>query len=564
MTRLVAAAAVALAAVAALTACTKDHDAPRPRASSGGVTAQCDTTLDTAFTAWARAGFSGSVAISTGGRFDCLAAYGSANDATNQRNTPDMVFSVGSITKAFTAATVFALVEDRRLALDDRVGRLLPEVTGPVAQATVRQLLLHRSGLNGSHGTDHEPLDRAAALKAISGLDLAFKPGSGYVYSNAGYTLLALIVEKVSGASYRAYTMDRMLRLPDGRVAGGFWDGEPAAPGPRAVGYLDGGGTGEPGDFAGPHWAVDGNGGLAMTMRDLADWTHALFTGRIVAPASVKAIGTPGHDLGRGRSETPGWVAFDAALFGTPFLTTAGGGGQVGHNAVVAWVPDRQRVVAMASNKPGVSAEDLLAKVGPALLGGKPLPTPSPPATGAGPAATVGKYHLDSGGTFDVTAAGNRITIAALGADAVAALFPPGAGASADDLRANEQRVLALLAGKTQEGRKERASLEGAFGPIREVTPAGTVFQDGDIRTYLTLAVKDRTVMGWWAVNAEGGIEAAEAPTDPPALALVPAGGDRYSPDDPTGAGPGVAVEFRGRRMTVSGPSGTTRATLAG
>ncbi|WP_344748600.1 serine hydrolase, partial [Streptosporangium vulgare] len=59
----------------------------------------------------------------------------------------------------------------------------------------------------------------------------------GYLYSNAGYTLLALVVEKASGLSFRAYLASRILRLPGGRGAGGFWDGEPAvaAPGPSAA-----------------------------------------------------------------------------------------------------------------------------------------------------------------------------------------------------------------------------------------------------------------------------------------------------------------------------------------
>jgi CubicO group peptidase (beta-lactamase class C family) len=560
---------LAIVAVVALiggsAACTHDRDTPAPAASTGGVAARCDPRLDAAFSAWARAGFSGSIAISTGGRFDCLSAYGSANDAAGTPNTVDTVFDIGSITKAFTAATILDLADEGRLALDDRVGKLLPELGGrPVAAVTVRQLLLHTSGLNGSHGSDHQPLDRDAALAAIGGLNLAFRPGSGYVYSNAGYTLLALIIEKVSGTSYRRYTASRTLRLPDDRVAGGFWDGQPAAPGPRAVGYLEEGGTGESGDFAGPYWALDGNGGLAMTMRDLAAWTHALFTGRVVSPRSVEAITAPGHDLGGGRSETLGWVSFAASVYGKPLLATAGGGGDIGHNAVVAWVPGGQRVVAMASNKPAVSAEDLLAKVGPALLAGRPLPTPSPPPAGAGPAATVGRYKLDTSGTFDVTAAGSRITIVAVGADAVGALFPPGRGVSADDVRAHEHRVLALLNGETKEGRKERRTIEDAFGPVRSVALAGTVLRDGEVRTYVTVAAGTESITGWYAVNAEGGVEAAEIPAKPPALTLVPAGGDRYRPDDPTGAGPGVTVEFRNGRMTISGPAGTTTAKLAG
>lgn len=560
-----------MAVVVVLAACTQDADTPAAPAGTAAAAARCDPALDAALGAWARAGFSGSVAVSTGGRVDCLAAYGSADDAAGRPNTVGTVFSIGSVTKAFTAATVLDLAAKGRLGLDDRVGRFLPQLTGPVAGVTPRQLLLHTSGLTGSHGQDHRPLSREAALAAISGLRLAFPPGSGYLYSNAGYTLLGLVIEAVSGRGYRAHTAATILRLPGGRVAGGFWDGAPAAPGPRAVGYLDGGRAGGSGDFAGPHWALDGNGSLAMTMRDLADWTHALFTGRLVAPAAVDAIVTPGHDLGEGRSETPGWVSVDASVHGTPFLAAAGGGGDVGHDAIVAWVPRERRVVAVASNKPGVSAEELLRKVGPALLAGRPLPMPSEQPSGSsggsasgGGAAVPGRYGLATGGGFQVATAGNQITVTATGADAVAALLPPRGDVPAGDVGAHEQRVLALLAGRTAEGRQERKALEATLGSVRDVRLAGTVVREGELRTYVSLVAGTRSVLGWYAVNEQGGVEAAEAPTDPPALALVPAGGGRYRPHDPAGTGPEVTVEFSGDRMVVTGPGGAVTARRAG
>ncbi|MEU8036394.1 serine hydrolase domain-containing protein [Streptosporangium sp. NPDC049078] len=555
--------AVVLAAT--LAACGAAPGGPRPpRATEAGAT-RCDHRLEVAFGAWADAGFSGSIAILEGGRATCLAAYGTADDATGRQNTPETVFSIGSVTKAFTAAAVFTLVEEGRLALDDRAGKILPELGGAAAKATVRQLLLHTGGLNGSHGRgDYEPLGRDAAVAAIGALRPAFKPGRGYLYSNAGYTLLALIVEKASGRSFRAYLAERVLRLPGGRVAGGFWEGEPAVTGPRAVGRLDNGAIGRSGGFDGPYWAVEGNGGLAMTMRDLATWTHALFTGRLLSRESAEIIGRPGHDLGDGRSETPGWVAFDESLFGEPFLSTAGGGGDVGHNTVVAWIPGQERVVAISANKPEVSAEDLLRVVGPALLVGGPLPTPTAAARGGGDlAAIVGSYELKTGGSLDVSTSDGGLTVSATGPDAVAALFPPR-DPTAGDPRGHDERVLALLAGKTQEGRKERASLEAAFGPLGAVTPAGTVTSGDEVRTYVTLTAGTRQVLGWYSVNEQGGIEAAEVPTKAPELTFVASGDGRYRPDDPAGTGPRVSLSFKDRQLLVSRADGTTSARRTG
>jgi CubicO group peptidase (beta-lactamase class C family) len=512
--------------------------------------------LDASLSAWAVAGFSGSVAVSTGGAIDCLAAYGSADNKTP--NTIGTAFSIGSVTKAFTAAAIFQLVDDGTLQLYTRVGDILPELRGPVRAATVRQLLLHTSGLKGTHGNDSQPMDAGQALAAIGTLELAAEPGRKYLYSNAGYTLLALVVRKVSGTDFRDYLAARILRLPGGRTAGGFWNGQPSAPGPRATGYREDG-TEANGTFAGPYWATEGNGGLAMTTADLARWTHALFTGGIVSAASAKAIATPGQIIEEGRSEAPGWVAHDASLFGEPFLATAGGGGDIGHNAVVVWIPQRQRVIAMASNKPKISAEDLLAAIGPAIATDKPLPAPKAPANNADLNAALGTYKLSTGGSFRTTVRDGRLAITADGSDAVAALFPPPAGVPISDLRAHEDLVKKLLAGETQEGRKERAAFEKGVGPIGQINLAGTIAHGGEIRTYVSIVSNGKPVLGWFSLNEAGGVKAAEVPTkELPTLQFLPSGENRYHPDDPTGLRPDVTVAFEKDRMTVNGPNGVT------
>jgi CubicO group peptidase (beta-lactamase class C family) len=501
----------------------------------------------TALRAWEDAGFSGVVAMSTEGELDCVAGYGLADRAAGTPNTRDTVFSIGSVTKSFTAAAVFSLVDEGKVALDAPVRQYLPELSWPVGGATIHQLLLHTSGLNGSHGEDYEPMSPDAAVAAINGLELAFAPGEGYLYSNSGYTLLALVVERLAG--YRELMTSRILPPRTG-----FWHGEPAPAGPRAIGYLESGGEGESGDFAGPYWGMEGNGGVAMSLPALSSWTHALFTGQVVSRASTEAIARPGADAGDGRAETPGWVAFDESLFGTPVLMVAGGGG-TGHNTVVAWLPESKRVVAIASNGPEMSAEDLLAAIGPALAAGEPLPRPPAREGTADTSDIVGTYTLATGGSFEVTVDGNRPVITATGVDAVGVLFP-----RQDGFAEHEDLVGALLAGRTREGREEREQLETSFGPVTDVVPAGTIERDREPRTYVTIVAGGRPVLGWYSVNAHGGIEAAEVPTQPPSLRLV-ADGDGFRPD---GTGPDVTVEFGAGELTVTGPAGPVAARVAG
>jgi CubicO group peptidase (beta-lactamase class C family) len=541
----------------AVTACTADTDrGPEPSGTRSATT--CDPKLHSAFRSWEEAGFSGSIAISTRGRFDCLAGFGLADKAKATPNTADTVFSIGSVTKSFTAAAVVDLAEQKRFALDDPVGQYLPELSSPISGLTIRQLLLHTSGLRGTHGSDYKPMDRDAAISAINRLDLAFPPGTDNLYSNAGYSLLALLIEKVSGKSYRDHTVAEILTLPDGKVTGGFWNGVPAAPGARAVGYHDDGTPGKMGDFTGPHWALDGNGSLAMSTRDLATWTHALFSGQVVSARSVNVISSPGADLGDGQSETPGWAAHDKSVLGVPLLAAAGGGGDEGHNVVVAWMPQREQVVAIASNTPDLSAEQLLEAVGRALVNGKPLPTPEPIVDQPIPADAKGSYQLTTGGSFDLDTGKGKLSISANGADAVAALFPPRDDEAAREAAAHETRVSALLDGKTLEGSQARAELESNLGSITAVAVVGTIMDGDELRTYLTITTSKRTVTGWYAVDDEGGIQAAEAPTRAPTLRFLPAGGTSYRPDDPTDRAPDVTVTLGPDRLTVSGPGGTT------
>ena len=547
MTRFLLGVAVLLAVL--LAACTSDTDTPEGVAGDG-----CDAALD----AWAEAGFSGVVVVAAAGEPVCEAGYGAADRVSGRPNAPDTVFAIGSVTKAFTAAAIFDLADSGALSADDRVGDLLPELRGPVRDATLMQLMTHTSGLNGSAGADHQSLSRADAIAAIDAMPLAFEPGTDYVYSNAAYTLLALVVEEVSDSTYREHAMTRIL---DGLPSAGFWDGAPAAAGPRAAGHLDDGSTGEAGDFAGPHWALDGNGGLAMNMPDLAAWTHALFTGGVVSAESTAAIAAPVVDLGDGAAETPGWVAQDASAYGEPFLAAAGGGGDVGHDTMVVWIPEGERVVAVASNGGDVSAEELMASIGPALAAGDPVPAPDAPGGTVDPdvaAAIVGDYRLDTGGAYQVTD-DDGLRITALGADAVEALFPPRDAAADAAFRTHERAVADLVAGETAEGRDELAALEEEFGPVDGAEPAGTILAGGELRTYVTLTTPDGPLLAWYALDDEGGVAAVEVGAPPPALTLVP-DGDLFRPDDPAGTGPDVTVAVAAGALTVTGPDGAVTA----
>ncbi|RRS01771.1 serine hydrolase domain-containing protein [Glycomyces terrestris] len=520
-----------------------------------GSPADCDPDLVSALGQWAEAGWAGAVAISGGGQ-ECRAAFGSADGTAP--NTDETVFAIGSVSKGFTAAAVLGLAHEGALSLDDTAGALLPGLSGPAADATVEQLLLHTSGLAGDHGDgDHRPLERDAAIADLSELESAFEPGSDFMYSNAGYTLLALIVDEVTG-SYRDHMAAEVLTIGGERI-GGFWDGEPAAPGPRAVGEVDGAPATENGGFAGPHWALDGNGDLAMTTGELAEWTRALFEGEVIDPAAVEVLESTRFDYGDGTAEIPGWVAVGAEVFGTPLVTASGGGGDTGHNAVAAWLPEQGVSIAVTSNTERINAGQLAELIVPAVAAGEPVPLPEPRIE-ADPeelAALEGVYTLDTGGTYTVTAAEDGLDVAAAGADAVAAMFASPDFAP-EDVAAHEEAVLALLNGETAIGREELEAIEAELGAVEGVELAGTAGED-ELRTYVELATASGPVLAWYALDEHGGVGALAIDADPPTFRLVPTGAGEYR-RDLFGVEEGVRVVFEADLMTVAGPAGEAAA----
>ena len=176
-----------------------------------------------------RHGFSGAVLVARGGRPLVARGVGLADRRRRTRVTPRTVFDLGSVTKPLTLAAALALVEDGRLALSDRLGDLLPGVPADKRAITLRQLLAHRAGLPeyvvAAPGGDFAELSREAALRRIFRRPLRFAPGTGYGYSDAGYTVAAAVIEDAAGRPFEAFLRERILERGGMRSAGFYGDG---------------------------------------------------------------------------------------------------------------------------------------------------------------------------------------------------------------------------------------------------------------------------------------------------------------------------------------------------
>lgn len=557
--RLLRSALASLAAVPLAAGCTADSDDPGPAPAASEapevpVTGSCDDDdLADALAAWGGEGFNGAIVVS-GPDGSCRLGVGRTAGDAGRPITTDTAFAIGSVSKAVVATAVLRLEASGALSLDDPAGRHVEGLTGPAAAASIESLLLHTSGLVGSHGQDHVPLDRPGAVAALSGLPVDAAQVGRFLYSNAGYTLLALVLEGASGTEYRQLLLDQVL--PAGA---GFWDGEPSAAGERARGLRDGEPTGFDGGFAGPHWALQGNGDVAMSADALAGWTREAFTGRLLAAAAVERMLTPVVD-DEGQGVTIGWGRLDADVLGEVAIGAAGGGGDTGHEVVVAWLPESERVVVVATNTDAVTAEALLRTIGPAIVAGAPVPRPDDPVEVDGEVldAAEGTYVLPSGDGFDVQRRDDGLAVTPTGGDALEALLPLDAPPA--EVAEHEAAVAALLAGATDAGADEVAILEDESGELLEAVVLGST-DEGELRTYVELTFAEGRAAGWYALDDAGGIEGVDLAGLPEVPLRPTADGFRVNGQRP--ADEAVAVTFDGDTMAVRGPGGTIVAVRA-
>jgi CubicO group peptidase (beta-lactamase class C family) len=252
------------------------------------------------------------VGVARAGEPMFVRAFGVADLEHNVPVVRGTVFTLASITKQFTAAAVLRLEEDGKISLDDALSRYVPELP-QAGQVTLYQLLVHTSGIP-DYAEDPAGLRTKSVARTptqmvewIAGLkpQFHFDPGTRWSYSNSNYILLGVVVERVSGQSLATFFAERLSR-PAGLTATSFDDPRDVVP-HRSQGYRKD--KGSAGGYANADWispTIPGAaGGLRTTVDDLLRWSHALFSGRVLAPDTVTRMVSAGK-LGDGRTTKSG------------------------------------------------------------------------------------------------------------------------------------------------------------------------------------------------------------------------------------------------------------------
>jgi CubicO group peptidase (beta-lactamase class C family) len=281
-------------------------------------------------------GLSGVVLVERQGTIEFLQAYGYADRRRKIRNTPDTRFEMASLTKPFTAAAILKLQERGKLQTSDRLDRYIGPLKPPKNLATIHHLALHRAGLV-VRGAALSGDSREAFLESVRTSPAESKPGEQYRYTNAGYGVLAAIIEIVSGTSYNDY-LRREILLPLG-LREAYFRGEPA-PG-LALGYQKPPEDPEPASSPLFGWGSHGAGGLRISVPDLHVAFKGLRFGKVLSQEGLDVMFHPWPDEGYG------WhVRKDAG--GRRLIEK--GGGHPSYASHLLHYPDDQVTIIWATN----------------------------------------------------------------------------------------------------------------------------------------------------------------------------------------------------------------------
>jgi CubicO group peptidase (beta-lactamase class C family)/dipeptidyl aminopeptidase/acylaminoacyl peptidase len=281
--------------------------------------------------------------------------FGLANVELNVPVTTNTVFQLQSITKTFTATAILMLVEQGKIGLDDRITERLENLPESWKAVTVRQLLSHTSGIKDfiNEPTVNLRLDATPAeiVKSLADKPLNFEPGEQYRYSNTGYQLLGMAIEKITGRAWGDFLRERIfepLEMKDTRVIA-LSDVIPN----RASGYTNVRGKLLNGDFVAASILAYPGGGVRSTVLDLAKWDAALYSDRLVSKATLDQMWTPAT-LNDGSKAPYGLGWFLGESDGHRYVQHTGSH-MTGFGTIVARYPDDRVTFIVLTNQNGAN-----------------------------------------------------------------------------------------------------------------------------------------------------------------------------------------------------------------
>jgi CubicO group peptidase (beta-lactamase class C family) len=260
-------------------------------AAQNGVSTKVDEYMQAEMTAQQIPGVS--LAVIKDGQIVLAKGYGFANVELQVPVKPETIFQSGSMGKQFTATAVMLLMEDGKLTIDDKLNKYFPDAPETWRNITIRHLLTHTSGMTDyprdfdfrRDYTEDELYQRAKVIP------LAFQPGEKWSYSNLGYVMLGVLIQRVSGKFYGDFLHERVfkpLNMSTARVIS-----EADIIPNRAAGYRLDKGQLKNQNWVSPSLNTTADGALYMNVYDMAKWDAALYTDKLLKRSSLEQMWTP-------------------------------------------------------------------------------------------------------------------------------------------------------------------------------------------------------------------------------------------------------------------------------
>lgn len=315
---------------------------------------------------------SASVAVVKDGQIAYVHAYGSARLDPKVAARPEMRYSIGSISKQFTAAAILLLAEQGKLSLDDPVSKFIPNLTR-ANEVAIRQLLSHTSGYQDYWPQDYvmpemlQPTTAEQIMDKWARKPLDFDPGTKWQYSNTNYVIAGVIIEKVSGTPLLRFLNEKIFTPLNMRSVANIdqdrlTESDPVGYMRYALGPL------HPAPKEGKGWLFAA-GELAMQAQDLARWDISIIDQKVLKPASYKEMETE-VKLKNGSGTAYGLGVSVGTQAGHEFV--AHGGEVSGFTAQNIVFPAEHVAVAVLTNQDAIAASGTIARqIAPLLLGPK-------------------------------------------------------------------------------------------------------------------------------------------------------------------------------------------------
>ena len=296
--------------------------------------------------------FAGTVIVAKDGKVIFKGAYGMADREKKIPNTLETKFRIGSMNKMFTATSILQLVQVGKIALNDPLGKYITDYPNKefASKVTIQHLLTHTGGTGDIFGPEFDAHRKELRtlqdyVNLYGKRSLEFEPGSRWEYSNYGFLLLGVVVERVSGKSYYDYVNENIYG-PAGMTASGSLT-EDQIVANRSIGYTHFGGSGlQPNMDTLPYRGTSAGGGYS-TVEDLLKFASAVTNHKVLDARNTELLTTGKVNTARGVKYAFGFMDDDTDATMRHF---GHGGGAPGMNGDLEIYPQSGYVIAVLSN----------------------------------------------------------------------------------------------------------------------------------------------------------------------------------------------------------------------